>query len=438
MKSYEQMARDVLKRRDEQLQNSTHKSHTVIFKRAVPCCAALAAVVVGIVILSKVNTRSMKTVEFVSNDLNSDFQEFRADNSSAVAANDAGVGGVDGDPNGYGFGGNPSGYSPAESGNALNKSAPQTEAEEILDEDDAKIEDTDDVAPLYESITYDSIEEPELGAEQVVGITAAGQAPDYADDEEEPMEEPMPDDIVINHIEKFYLPDDPDVSGSDFTPYTVEGLNDYYRIQFDALSEAHPDWKVEDGNFGIYTEDGNDGFIAWHKIVSTANTLHYVTPENAEIFVTAQHNAFPAPYTAIDTNEIGGTKSISTDGDDDTYITETSGYGAAASQPAISPPYDPAADTVDEEYIDDVVPDTTDFPYSLIDDGHIIYIYQDDNGNYLADLKLNSDLRIIAEGMSEDDFISVIRCFTKAAKEYVEPYDVPVAECPDDIEPIPE
>lgn len=109
-------------------------------------------------------------------------------------------------------------------------------------------------------------------------------------------------------------PDYEELSKPEYTliPYTAEGLNRYYGIEFDRLSRLHPEWNMStDHPLGIYCRDEYNEDFASRTFVCTTNTLNYTTPSGAEIYVTAQQGRFfpegeKTASNSGNTREIGG------------------------------------------------------------------------------------------------------------------------------------
>ena len=80
----------------------------------------------------------------------------------------------------------------------------------------------------------------------------------------------------------------PELDPNDFMPQTVKQLNTHYGIEFDRFTRLHPDWTESHEQFGLYIHDEYTSEYASRKFVSDRNTLNYVTPGGAEISVTAQ------------------------------------------------------------------------------------------------------------------------------------------------------
>lgn len=80
----------------------------------------------------------------------------------------------------------------------------------------------------------------------------------------------------------------PDIEPTDFIEQTVKLMNMHYGIEFDRFTRLHPDWTETHEQFGYYVHDEYTSEYASRQFLSDQNTLNYVTPDGAEISVTAQ------------------------------------------------------------------------------------------------------------------------------------------------------
>lgn len=202
-------------------------------------------------------------------------------------------------------------------------------------------------------------------------------------------------DIKILDIDEFSFPEiTVELDENDFDEYTLEALDGYYHLRFNRLEQLYPSWTLSHDRLGVYRHEENDGFIASLKIVSSLNTLTYNAPD-VTVRVSAQHNEFtpvskerlskykpvenaaPKPETHIEYDENGNVIGMST--------------GA----------YDPGDVKV--------VPDEG----ASIVNGYEALIYRSADGSYLADLDMASDVRITAEGLTEEQFLEVLDNFTR-------------------------
>lgn len=368
MKNYEQMARDVLKRRDEELQISTaRKSRYRFMKIAVTCCSALAVVVIGGLVWTHVGTVSNGN-NIADDDLSDSgfqFQAYRSPNSKPTESMAA--------------------HSP----------------EQDMGVDDIGVEEAADTVNVptigggFDGADYDSSADLDIAIEEPVD-------PDESDEDDN-------DNIIVNVCSEFYFPEERDVSGWDYEPMTVEELCDFYKVPLNALSMAHPDWKEEHGKLGHYSKTTDDGFMVSHAI-ENVGTLRYVTPDGADITVIPDFGTPRDPSKAPETDkrDNSGAQTVSL----------PDGGMATASSPPMIP-----NEVGEEEMIDSS---------TLL--GVPVTVYRNADGDYLADFQpygsadgLHGYLRVIARGMSEDDFIDVIRCFltTNVSYNNEEPVEMP-------------
>lgn len=80
----------------------------------------------------------------------------------------------------------------------------------------------------------------------------------------------------------------PDIEPTDFIEQTVKLINMHYGIEFDRFGRLHPDWTETHEPFGNYVHDEYTSEYVSRQFLSDQNTLNYVTPDGAEISVTAQ------------------------------------------------------------------------------------------------------------------------------------------------------
>lgn len=208
MKTYEEMARDVLRRRDEELlkiqqtsQNNAPpeivypgkiKKRSWLPKIAIPCAAAVLVGTVGVTVWK--NTQQTRGKYF----------------HQAVAELE-------------------SGSSPAYSGDIAFTDAP--------------------------SIAYNIYN----GGATIININEA-------------------DEWLVYHL--------PDLMEEDFRAINYN-INNYYGMEFDRLSRVFPDWESKHEPFRTYEHDENDGVVASHKIIFTANVIEYTTGDGGTVSVGA-------------------------------------------------------------------------------------------------------------------------------------------------------
>lgn len=74
----------------------------------------------------------------------------------------------------------------------------------------------------------------------------------------------------------------------------INDINRYYGFEFDRLTRLHSDWNEQRGDLGIYTRTTEDEMSVTHEIVWTRNRIYYTLPNTAEFYVEAQHGSLPA------------------------------------------------------------------------------------------------------------------------------------------------
>ena len=172
-----------------------------------------------------------------------------------------------------------------------------------------------------------------------------------------------------------------------FIPYTPQGLNSYYGIEFDRLSRLHSDWSENiEHPLGIYYRDFSDDTMSAREISCTTNTLNYTTPSGASITVTAKNSGFVStPNGFREACEIG-------------------------SGPYII--YDEAGNKLPEfEY--GFWPDTG--AYDEKTDRYKIEIYTDvdDHSRHLTYINMGVWVKLYAEGLSDEEFFDLVNEYTK-------------------------
>lgn len=206
---------------------------------------------------------------------------------------------------------------------------------------------------------------------------------DSPPEEWEPNVPSVPDDIGFIALDEFDLSEKKTVvlNDKDFLPMTVEQLRVYYGgVNLDALSMAYPTLEKEHEPLGVYREEGSDGFAAWVRYYWTRNTIFYADGDK-KITVSAQQGAFdsPDPNYAEPAREFAGTSDGS--------------YDTAASRPSM---------TVEEEDLSVV-------------GGYRAKFYKGAHGGFLVDLEMNCCVRIIASGVSEEEFVEIVRSFANCS-----------------------
>ncbi len=232
MKTYEEMARDVLKRRDEELLKmketqsfkefnappeivypASPKKLGLLPKIAIPCAAAVLVGAVGVTVWSKLPSREGKYIQ-----------------------------------------------SGAETGNPENQHA------DIAPEDPYSVWVSDCHSGTPGSARETKINIVKLDDHQLGKTQLADQI----------------------HIE-----DNPNYK---FEPLTIEELNELYQIEFNRLSRLHTDWSEEHGDLQRIVRETpsvvTESYAATgsRTIISTLNKLTYKTPNGAKIEVTADRD----------------------------------------------------------------------------------------------------------------------------------------------------
>ncbi len=195
---------------------------------------------------------------------------------------------------------------------------------------------------------------------------------------------------------------EPELDEKDFRERTLESLDSYYRLRFNRLGEVYTEWQLSYDKLGVYRREFEKNGAMGMEMHYTRNTLNYVTESGGKVSVSAQHGKFepvsdetftadkpitrPKPEIKVeyeydkDGNVIGG---------------NTAGYdpnAAASVGPAPTPAPDEGVSTVN---------------------GYEALIYRLSDGSFLADLDMNSRVRITAEGISDEKFLEILDNFTK-------------------------
>lgn len=326
MKTYEEMARDVLKRRDEELQKTkTKKTQNYEFtdtppetvypaspkklrllpKIAVPCAAAVLVGTVGVTVWNN-NRRGEGHVRNPAAQL-----EFGTldTNMAGAAASDGSVG----------YSGTTNAASRETKINILDYErflGDLDDNEKVVPGDTGITEHIDKSTVFkrlddleYTPITCDGLPEYKLTTDSgtVYWLNFSGK---WVWKNGMEFEAKLPDDIIdwlennkdSIDLESCSLTVDGDIGenyGREFNDMTIDELNDMYGIKFDKLSELHSDWKVYHNRFGtIYKEYPpvvTESYAASgsREIISTLNELTYTTPNGAKLEISAELAAFP-------------------------------------------------------------------------------------------------------------------------------------------------
>lgn len=190
------------------------------------------------------------------------------------------------------------------------------------------------------------------------------------------------------------------IEPNDFTPYTIEALDSFYGLRFNRISELYPNWKLSYDKLGVYRREKNDGFVASLEMYNTRNTLTYTTENGATVEVSAQYEKF----FPVSDEMLTADKPVKIPAPE--IITEYDENGNVIGQatPAYDPTKNPAAQPVPDEGVSTV-------------NGYeaLIYHYTLDGypDSFLADLDMQSRVRITAQGLSEAEFLEVLDNFTR-------------------------
>ena len=100
-------------------------------------------------------------------------------------------------------------------------------------------------------------------------------------------------DIHVIEVEAFNSENDTVVKDPlDLRLYTMKELYSYYGIEFDRLTKLHSSWGLEHEPLGIYTRHLSDGDLVALQMYCTRNTLNYTTEKGAKVSVSAQLGKF--------------------------------------------------------------------------------------------------------------------------------------------------
>lgn len=195
---------------------------------------------------------------------------------------------------------------------------------------------------------------------------------------------------------------EPELDEKDFREYTLEGLDRFYDLRFNRLGETYTDWQLSYDKLGVYRREFEKNGAMGMEIYYTRNTLNYVTESGGKVTVSAQREKFEPVSDETFTADKSVTRpepeiKVGYEYDKDgNVIGETvAGYipdPAASVGPAPTPTPDEGVSTVN---------------------GYEALIYRLSDGSFLADLDMNSRVRITAEGISDEKFLEILDNFTK-------------------------
>lgn len=241
-------------------------------------------------------------------------------------------------------------------------------------------------------------------AETIVGIDIAPE--DWSPTIDYPNTNPNYWQTEINVIPTSILyDDDQELDENDFCEVSLEGLDSFYGLRFNRLGELHPDWMFSYDKLGTYRREKNDGIVASLEMYCTRNTLNYTTENGGKVSVSAQYLPFPPaclihlPFQPAD-NKPGYTPEVNYEYDEDGNII---GASVGAYDPAASAAPAPAAGEQETN---------TDNGFVSIINGYNAVVLSDPNVGFLADIEMNTHVRIIASGLTEEEFIQVLDEFT--------------------------
>ncbi|MBD5129265.1 MAG: hypothetical protein HDT43_05010 [Ruminococcaceae bacterium] len=386
MKNYEEMAQSVLKRRDTEI-----KRRKRAFLIGAPCAAAVLVGVVGIGAAVASQSRGKYIHPAVAKPIDN--------NANAAGNNNIGF-----DAIGYDTPAASAAAFPEYTTGNIDIGSPEiaantnTDMPEIASETNidlpvstADIETTPEIAPV-----------PNTSAPMTTSLDIAAVEPPVVD-----YTNPNSgiNDIKVLDIDKFNESVTGIVTfGDGFTPYGLEDLDSFYGLRFNRLGMLHPNWTLAYYDLGVYKRETNDGFIAKLELLYTQNALEYTTESGAKIYVAAQYGKFDPvsdEMLTADKPVIYPKPETYTEYDENGNIIA---QGTAAYDPTKNPPITPEPD----EGVSTV-------------NGYeaLIYHYTGDLPDdipeecFVADLDMNSRVRIWSMGLSEEEFLKVLDDFTK-------------------------
>lgn len=190
----------------------------------------------------------------------------------------------------------------------------------------------------------------------------------------------------INGVEGY--PNDSELSKPEYTFWNrgIDYLSQHYRFDFDRLGRLHPDWsKTIDRPLGIYTREESPDVDSF-TIVKDYNVLNYTTPDGAKISVTARTDPFYPANEILECVEIGEGPFIVLDENGNKIREFEMGF-----MPHFNVNIPDNADNVDVE----------------------IYSDREDPDTHLAYINMGSWVKIRAEGLSDKEFLDLIKEFIK-------------------------
>lgn len=242
--------------------------------------------------------------------------------------------------------------------------------------------------------------------------------------------------IHVVYAEDLHMDNGADVDGYDFTEYTLDAMNSFYGLRFNRLGDLYPEWELSHGKIGTYsrtyseTKAGVDVMV--HEYGPDRNTLNYTTENGGKVSVIVQRDKFEplSPEFAVSEDNTPGSipaPEIHTEYDENgNVIGQTAaGYNPAASR-------GPDANTQPPER---VICYPAEFSsiingYDAIVCGQLTKGETSDIDFFAADIDMASHVRIIAEGLSEEEFKDILDNFTNNVEGPVKTASEPAADAP--------
>lgn len=383
MKNYEEMANNVLKRRDAEI-----KRRRRAFLIGAPCTAAVlvGAIGIGKFAYDRYDERRLLEIADAAGGFITQAYVTRPGESAAASTSNSSYS----TEIAYSSNGD-------EIGSAANSDfIGDIEISSAPDSTEIAPENSGEIAPAYSS-------------SESVPATTTDIAIDLPIDTDPPVNDYTNPNSGINDIKVLNI-DSIDkirqtaeveiIEPNDFTPYTIEALDSFYGLRFNRISELYPNWKLSYDKLGVYRREKNDGFVASLEMYNTRNTLTYTTENGATVEVSAQYEKF----FPVSDEMLTADKPVEIPAPE--IITEYDENGNVIGQatPAYDPTKNPAAQPVPDEGVSTV-------------NGYeaLIYHYTLDGypDSFLADLDMQSRVRITAQGLSEAEFLEVLDNFTR-------------------------
>lgn len=383
MKNYEEMANNVLKRRDAEI-----KRRRRAFLIGAPCTAAVlvGAIGIGKFAYDRYDERRLLEIADAAGGFITQAYVTRPGESAAASTSNSSYS----TEIAYSSNGD-------EIGSAANSDfIGDIEISSAPDSTEIAPENSGEIAPAYSS-------------SESVPATTTDIAIDLPIDTDPPVNDYTNPNSGINDIKVLNI-DSIDkirqtaeveiIEPNDFTPYTIEALDSFYGLRFNRISELYPNWKLSYDKLGVYRREKNDGFVASLEMYNTRNTLTYTTENGATVEVSAQYEKF----FPVSDEMLTADKPVKIPAPE--IITEYDENGNVIGQatPAYDPTKNPAAQPVPDEGVSTV-------------NGYeaLIYHYTLDGypDSFLADLDMQSRVRITAQGLSEAEFLEVLDNFTR-------------------------